>query len=294
MSAHGSPTTRRFVRSAWTLLAFQFVAAAGAAAVAIWAATEVRSLVDQRDMLAARVETLEKTSPAADPSQPEQQPQVVIEEVPLPGTNSGSDRRDAHYITALDDHSAARSHTHGPRGPATAPADSAADAHTRQTAAAGDHHAAAPAAGPTDSRSAPAGGDDTANSDHAHPADPPAAHDPAAEHAAATHHPAPRHQRALNANAHDPHAEHFEYADDQPAPAEDADPNDQPADDDRSYDSYAAATDAADDNHSAKPGSVRRSPQDGCASAASGPTRLRQQARPPRRATRWWRWRGRR
>ena len=53
------PTNRRFVRSAWTLLAFQFVAAGGALALAIWAATRVQHLVDQRDLLQARVTTLE-------------------------------------------------------------------------------------------------------------------------------------------------------------------------------------------------------------------------------------------
>ncbi|MEA3047512.1 MAG: periplasmic protein TonB [Sphingomonadales bacterium] len=53
------PTNKRFVRSAWTLLAFQFVAAAGATALAIWAATRVQDLVDQRDLLQQRVTALE-------------------------------------------------------------------------------------------------------------------------------------------------------------------------------------------------------------------------------------------
>jgi len=35
MSTHGSPTTRRFVRTAWIMLIFQLIAAAGAVAAAI-------------------------------------------------------------------------------------------------------------------------------------------------------------------------------------------------------------------------------------------------------------------
>lgn len=54
-----SPTIRRFVRSAWTLVAVQFVAAMGAAGVTIWAATEVRELLNQRDLLMGRVHELE-------------------------------------------------------------------------------------------------------------------------------------------------------------------------------------------------------------------------------------------
>jgi hypothetical protein len=61
------PTNRRFVRSAWTLLAFQFVAAGGALALAIWAATRVQSLIDQRDLLQARVTQLEARPAPADP-----------------------------------------------------------------------------------------------------------------------------------------------------------------------------------------------------------------------------------
>lgn len=53
------PTNRRFVRAAWSLLAFQFVAAAGALALAIWASTKVQDLIDQRDELQARVTQLE-------------------------------------------------------------------------------------------------------------------------------------------------------------------------------------------------------------------------------------------
>ncbi|HMG48342.1 MAG TPA: hypothetical protein VK614_12885 [Allosphingosinicella sp.] len=62
------PTNRRFVRSAWTLLAFQFVAAAGATGVAVWAATKVQHLVDQRDLLQQRVTELE-SHPAPPPEQ---------------------------------------------------------------------------------------------------------------------------------------------------------------------------------------------------------------------------------
>ena len=57
------PTNRRFVRSAWTLLAFQLVAAAGAMALTIWAATRVQALIDQRDQLQARVTQLEARLP---------------------------------------------------------------------------------------------------------------------------------------------------------------------------------------------------------------------------------------
>jgi hypothetical protein len=61
------PTNRRFVRSAWTLLAFQFVAAAGALALAIWASTRVQALIDQRDLLQARVTQLEAHPAPAEP-----------------------------------------------------------------------------------------------------------------------------------------------------------------------------------------------------------------------------------
>ena len=59
MSAHGSPTTRRFVRTAWILLGFQLLASVGAGAAAIWAASSVRHLADERDTLKARVAELE-------------------------------------------------------------------------------------------------------------------------------------------------------------------------------------------------------------------------------------------
>jgi hypothetical protein len=62
------PTNRRFVRSAWTLLAFQFVAATGATGLAVWAATRVQHLVDQRDLLQRRVTELE-SHPAPPPEQ---------------------------------------------------------------------------------------------------------------------------------------------------------------------------------------------------------------------------------
>ena len=85
MSEHGSPTTKRFVRSAWTLLAFQFAAAAGAAGVTIWAATEVRGLITQRDLLAARVETLEKARPSGRRAvETEPQSPQVFEPAPEP------------------------------------------------------------------------------------------------------------------------------------------------------------------------------------------------------------------
>jgi hypothetical protein len=67
MSTHDSPTIRRFVRTAWIMLAFQLVFAAGAVGVAIWAASAVRQAVDQRDLLQARVAELEASQTRAAP-----------------------------------------------------------------------------------------------------------------------------------------------------------------------------------------------------------------------------------
>lgn len=79
-----SPTIRRFVRSAWTLIAVQFVAGLGAAGVTIWAATEVRQLVNQRDLLMTRVTELE-TEQARRPAAPvEDIPEVTAEPAPIP------------------------------------------------------------------------------------------------------------------------------------------------------------------------------------------------------------------
>lgn len=75
------PTNRRFVRSAWTLLAFQFVAAVGALALAIWASTRVQALIDQRDLLQARVTQLE-AHPA--PAEPPSDTGAVIDNVATP------------------------------------------------------------------------------------------------------------------------------------------------------------------------------------------------------------------
>jgi hypothetical protein len=66
MSERDSPTIRRFVRTAWIMLAVQLVFAAGAVAIAIWAASAVRHAVEQRDLLQARVAELEaRPAPAA-------------------------------------------------------------------------------------------------------------------------------------------------------------------------------------------------------------------------------------
>ena len=70
MSGRESPSIRRFVRRVWILLGFQFVAAAVAAGVAIWAAGAVRRVAEQRDALKARVTELE-ARPAAVPGAPE-------------------------------------------------------------------------------------------------------------------------------------------------------------------------------------------------------------------------------
>jgi periplasmic protein TonB len=62
------PTNRRFVRSARMLIAFQFMAAAGATGLAIWAAARVRDVADQRDLLQRRVAELEARSAPAPPN----------------------------------------------------------------------------------------------------------------------------------------------------------------------------------------------------------------------------------
>jgi hypothetical protein len=88
MSTHDSPTIRRFVRTAWILLAFQLVFALGAVGVAIWAASAVRQAVDQRDLLQARVAELEArpAAPAPAPVQevapaPGEEPAPVVEDL---------------------------------------------------------------------------------------------------------------------------------------------------------------------------------------------------------------------
>jgi hypothetical protein len=75
------PTNRRFVRAAWALLAFQFVAAAGALALAVWAAVKVQALIDQRDLLQARVTQLE-AHPAPAPPPPDAAP--IADNVVMP------------------------------------------------------------------------------------------------------------------------------------------------------------------------------------------------------------------
>ena len=65
MNGHSSPTTRRFVRAAWLLLAFQLVAAAGATGLAVWAAWRVQLAIDDRDAMAQRVRELETRPPVA-------------------------------------------------------------------------------------------------------------------------------------------------------------------------------------------------------------------------------------
>lgn len=85
MSGHDSPTTRRFVRTAWILLSFQLVASLGAGAAAIWAASSVRHLADERDALQARVAELEARPAAALPAPPpEAQPQLVPDTIEIP------------------------------------------------------------------------------------------------------------------------------------------------------------------------------------------------------------------
>lgn len=59
MSERGSPSIQRFVRAARLLLGFQLAAAAGATGLAIWAASEVRGVIAERDALAERVVELE-------------------------------------------------------------------------------------------------------------------------------------------------------------------------------------------------------------------------------------------
>src|SRR4051812_6941892 len=67
VAAMSGPTNRRFVRSAWTLLAFQFVAAAGATGLAIWATVRVQDVADQRDLLQRRVAELEARPAPTEP-----------------------------------------------------------------------------------------------------------------------------------------------------------------------------------------------------------------------------------
>jgi hypothetical protein len=76
-------TNRRFVRAAWTLLAFQLVAGAGATGVAIWAALKVQALIDQRDLLQERVAELEAHRQAPPP-----EPLAEPEPLPAPQQNT--------------------------------------------------------------------------------------------------------------------------------------------------------------------------------------------------------------
>lgn len=78
-------TNRRFVRAAWTLLAFQLFAGAGATGIAIWAALKVQQLIDQRDLLQERVTQLEahQQAPAPEPmpesmSTPPPPPEIAV------------------------------------------------------------------------------------------------------------------------------------------------------------------------------------------------------------------------
>ncbi len=68
MSTHGSPTSRRFVRTAWLMLAFQLLATAGAVGAGVWAFLEVRNVVNERANLQARVTELEAAQNQAAPA----------------------------------------------------------------------------------------------------------------------------------------------------------------------------------------------------------------------------------
>jgi hypothetical protein len=70
MSARNSPTTRRFVRTAWIMLIFQLFAAAGAVGAAVWAFGAVRTLVNERAVLQARVTEREAAQNRAAPASP--------------------------------------------------------------------------------------------------------------------------------------------------------------------------------------------------------------------------------
>lgn len=76
MSPRPGTNVARFVRTARALLAFQLMAAAGAAALAFWAVIEVRDLVEERDALVARVAVME----AARRVQPGEAPALASEE----------------------------------------------------------------------------------------------------------------------------------------------------------------------------------------------------------------------
>ena len=82
-SSRGSPTTRRFVRTAWIMLAFQLLAAGGAVGAAVWAFLEVRNVVNDRATLQARVTELEAAQNQTAPA-PEPEPEPIAEPVETP------------------------------------------------------------------------------------------------------------------------------------------------------------------------------------------------------------------
>ena len=94
----------RFVRSARTLLTAQAAAAAGATALAVWAAVEVKGMVDAKEELAARVAELEQARPAGPLADPRAGPleapaepltQTVRPPVESGGTEEGGGSDDA-------------------------------------------------------------------------------------------------------------------------------------------------------------------------------------------------------
>ena len=88
MSGHAPPPRRRFVRAAWLLIALQLVAAAGAAGLAVWAATEVQRVIDQRDALALRMREMEaRRPPPLRAREPEPRPEPVVEDDPRPSSS---------------------------------------------------------------------------------------------------------------------------------------------------------------------------------------------------------------
>ena len=94
---------RRFVQSAWVLLAFQLVAAICAVGITAWAAFQVSPLLEQRAVLTKEIAsaTREKTAIEAEKAQLELQRQKLAEENDLLASRLTRTRQEAR-VTAAD------------------------------------------------------------------------------------------------------------------------------------------------------------------------------------------------